>query len=62
MLKIQDLLSSNDIAKAIGVSIQTVHNWSQNGKLVKPIRIGGRCFWTREDFEALQESMWQQRN
>jgi excisionase family DNA binding protein len=40
-----DLLSIYQAAAALGVSVSTVHAWTEAGKMPAPIEFGGRQRW-----------------
>ncbi|HEX5415627.1 MAG TPA: helix-turn-helix domain-containing protein [Chloroflexota bacterium] len=49
--KPQDLLTTGQAARALGVSIQTIKNWADEGKL-ETVRLGGRIMVVRQSLLA----------
>ena len=47
--EIPPLMTVNEIAKVLRVSTRSVWRLLTNGKIVKPIRIGGSIRWRRSD-------------
>ena len=58
------LLPSAEAAKLCGVSVRSWYTWDQLGKIPKPVRIGRKLFWRRDellawiDQECPQRSDW----
>jgi len=50
------LLSTAETAKLLGVSIRTWYTWDQLGKIPKPVRIGRKLFWRRDEITAWIEA------
>jgi predicted DNA-binding transcriptional regulator AlpA len=48
-------LSQADLAKLFGVSSATIVNWTRDGRLPPPIRIGRRPYWTARSIARLLE-------
>ncbi|MDR1052988.1 MAG: helix-turn-helix domain-containing protein [Planctomycetaceae bacterium] len=48
----QILLSSTQSTKLIGVTQRTWYSWDALGKIPKPIRIGKKLFWKRDELFA----------
>ncbi|MDR1926009.1 MAG: helix-turn-helix domain-containing protein [Planctomycetaceae bacterium] len=45
----QILLTSSQTASIIGVSLKTWRTWDQLGKIPKPILIGRKLFWRKDE-------------
>ena len=50
----EKMLSKQDIADYFHVTLQSVHNWQKEGKII-PIRIGRRVFFKESDIIKLTE-------
>jgi predicted DNA-binding transcriptional regulator AlpA len=48
----QILLSSTQSARLTGVTLRTWYSWDALGKIPKPIRIGKKLFWKRDELFA----------
>jgi len=48
----QVLLTSSQTAKIIGVTIRTWYVYDQLGKVPKPVRIGRKLFWHKDELYA----------
>ena len=48
-----ELITSEQFAKATGVSRQTIHRWRQAG-VITPQKIGKRLFYTLQDIETFK--------
>jgi len=46
------LLPTSEAAKLCGVSIRTWYLWDQLGKIPKPIRVGRKLLWRRDELTA----------
>jgi len=46
------LLPTAEAAKLCGVSIRTWYTWDQLGKIPKPIHVGRKLFWRRDELSA----------
>jgi predicted DNA-binding transcriptional regulator AlpA len=46
------LLPTAEAAKLCGVSIRTWYTWDQLGKIPKPLRVGRKLFWRRDEITA----------
>jgi len=46
------LLPSAEAAKLCGVSVRSWYTWDQLGKIPKPVRIGRKLFWRRDELLA----------
>ena len=52
-----DRLYTNDVAKFLGVSRQTVHAYRKKDLLPAPqFSVSGRAYWTREEIEAARKT------
>jgi excisionase family DNA binding protein len=49
-----DLLSVPQAAKQLGVHFATLYRWIDKGR-VRPLRIGGQVFVTRDEVRALKK-------
>lgn len=49
-------LTSTDLAGDYGVTVQTVFNWVEAGKLPKPIRLGRKHLWRASEVKEARES------
>jgi predicted DNA-binding transcriptional regulator AlpA len=47
--KEQILLTSSQTANLFGVSLRTWYTWDQIGKIPKPLKIGKKLFWRRDE-------------
>ena len=45
------------LATEMRVTIQTLHNWRNNGILDKPKRVGRYTFWTQEQVDTLRTNL-----
>ena len=45
----QILLPTANAAGLLGVSIRTWYTWDQLGKIPKPVRVGRKLFWRRDE-------------
>lgn len=52
----QALLKREEVAEYLGVSPQSVYNWSKSGKLPAPIKIGRLARWRKSDIDNFIES------
>jgi hypothetical protein len=52
-------LSRTDAADVLGISIRTLENWLNDGRLPKPTSIAGRRYWHPERFYGALEAMMQ---
>jgi len=43
------LLSANDLAKLLGLSLRSIRNLDSAGKLPRPLRVGGSVRWRRAE-------------
>jgi excisionase family DNA binding protein len=43
------LLSSDEAAKTLGISIRLLQSLNSSGRLPLPVRLGRRCLWSREE-------------
>jgi len=50
--KMQKLLTTEDVAEALQLSIRTIQIMVKRGDLPRPIKIGGSVRWRAEDLEA----------
>jgi predicted DNA-binding transcriptional regulator AlpA len=48
----QILLTSSQAVNLIGVSLRTWYAWDQIGKIPKPINIGKKLFWKKDELLA----------
>ena len=48
----QVLLTSSQTAKIIGVTLRTWYVYDQLGKVPKPVRIGRKLFWHKDELYA----------
>lgn len=49
-------LTSTDLAGDYGVTVQTVFNWVEAGKLPKPTRLGRKHLWRASEVKKARES------
>ncbi|RKR44567.1 helix-turn-helix domain-containing protein [Paraburkholderia sp. BL17N1] len=48
------LMKSHEVAEALRLAHATIRSWSAHGGgPIKPVKIGSRVFWNREDVERL---------
>lgn len=48
------LMKSHEVAQALRLSHATIRSWSAHGGgPIKPVKIGGRVFWKREEVDCL---------
>jgi predicted DNA-binding transcriptional regulator AlpA len=48
----QNYESAEVLAERFGTSYSTIWKWQKSGLLPKPIRLGGRTFYNRQEVEA----------
>lgn len=54
--KSDELLSVSQVAELLGCHHQTVRRYLRTGELPRPIRIGGRVYLARRDFDEFLDS------
>lgn len=47
------LISRQEAAEELGISLVTLHDWVKKGFLPKPTKIGNRSYYLYEDFKAV---------
>jgi predicted DNA-binding transcriptional regulator AlpA len=47
--------STGELVKLLGVSRQTVHTWTREGRIPRPARFGGRPAWSPDQVRAMSE-------
>lgn len=50
-----EMISASELADSLGVTTRTVHRWTCDGKLPKPLKVGGIRRWRRSTI-----ALWQQ--
>jgi predicted DNA-binding transcriptional regulator AlpA len=53
---IDDLIPRVEVAKLFGISLVTLAKWARLKILPKPVKLGGRVFYVREQINALIKS------
>jgi prophage regulatory protein len=60
--EIEHLLTKEQVAKRLNVSIATIKRWMANGKLPKPVRFNKRTIrWRPEDIEDFIQLVFYQK-
>ena len=58
----EDFLKSEDIMKKFAISKETLFNWRKQNKFPKPIKIGRRNLWKKEDIDNYINSLSSKQN
>ena len=53
----QDLLNPAEAGKILKVSRPTLERW-KNSKYLVPVKIGGKCFYRKQDIDSLKRNWW----
>ena len=53
---VSPVMSRDEVAKMLDISLPTLNQWEKDGTIPKPKRLGKRVYFIRKDFIAFLES------